>query len=229
MVPPPHNPAQGARERSPPPSPGAPGGPRRCCPPIPTGNFGEGGGCVLLPPPPWPGRSRCSPAVVDEEAEEDEHEQGQGTQDGEEEDGVVGGDVCHTRCHGHQPWGQRGQRGDPPRGTWVSPPVSGTARKGNPQSTPGGCDVPPASMGTMGAGEELPPHQEHPKVLPPPPESRGTQRCQLTCAGGGQSRCPVSQLGGDECPVELPALPADQPRPVPEPQPCREGGGDTLG
>ena len=34
-----------------------------------------------------------SPTVVDEQTQQNEHEQGQGCQDGEQEDGVVGADV----------------------------------------------------------------------------------------------------------------------------------------
>lgn len=53
----------------------------------------------------------------------------------------------------------------------------------------------------------------------------GHPQVSLTCTGGGQSCCPVSQLGGDERPVQLPAFLSDQPRPVTDPQPC----GDTPG
>lgn len=40
----------------------------------------------------WP-RGRHSPAVIDEQTQQNEHQQGQGCQDGEQEDGVVGANV----------------------------------------------------------------------------------------------------------------------------------------
>lgn len=37
------------------------------------------------------------PAVVEEDTEEDEDQQGHGAKDGQQEDGVVGGDVTEAR------------------------------------------------------------------------------------------------------------------------------------
>lgn len=50
----------------------------------------------------------ASPTVVDEQTQQDEHQQGKGCQDGEQEDGVVGADVLDARRDGDQPCTRRG-------------------------------------------------------------------------------------------------------------------------
>ena len=49
-----------------------------------------------------------SPTVVDKQTQQNEYEQGQGCQDGEQEDSVVGADVLDARRDGDQPYARRG-------------------------------------------------------------------------------------------------------------------------
>lgn len=144
---------------------------------------------------------------------------------------MVGGDVCHTRCHRHKPWGQQGQTGaaqEYPAGLQAA---SGqpwdTGVKGTPQSTPGGCNGPPTSASPQNNWDqgEPSPHQEHPrvvpalgqggwrgkqpKVLPPPlqaacPQSQGTHRL-----GGHPRVSPYLCWGRVEL---LPSIPAGRRR-----------------
>lgn len=54
------------------------------------------------------GRGRHSPAIVDQQTQQNEHQQGQGCQDGEQEDGVVGANVLDARCDGDQSCARQG-------------------------------------------------------------------------------------------------------------------------
>lgn len=49
-----------------------------------------------------------SPAIVDEQTQQNEHQQCQGCQDGEQEDGMVSADVLDACCDGDQPCARQG-------------------------------------------------------------------------------------------------------------------------
>ena len=95
-----------------------------------------------------------SPTVVDEQTQQNEHEQGQGCQDGEQEDSVVGADVLDARCDGDQPCARRGL--SIPRGGCPSWHSEGVHSPPSPSTTTPGPCCPPNSHQPSGRPWRLP-------------------------------------------------------------------------